>query len=63
MKHVFIINPNAGKKSKLEHFTNEIKTTAEALGVEYELYFTKGPKDCGKYARSFARRIAPEAKK
>ncbi|MBR5489355.1 MAG: diacylglycerol kinase family lipid kinase [Firmicutes bacterium] len=51
MKHVFIINPNAGKKSKLEHFTNEIKTTAEALGVEYELYFTKGPKDCGKYAR------------
>ena len=52
MKHVFIINPNAVKKTKLHHLTNEIKATAEALGVEYELYFTKGPKDCGKYARA-----------
>lgn len=49
MKHVFIINPNAGRKGKLKKFCAEISACAERLGLEYELYFTKGPKDCGKY--------------
>ena len=51
MKYVFIINPNSGRKSKRERFCREICDTAERLGIDYELYFTKGPKDCGRYAR------------
>ena len=58
MKHVFIINPNAGRKGKLEKFCNNIKTCAESLGLDYELYFTKGPKDCGKYARELCESLA-----
>ncbi len=63
MKHVFIINPNAGRKGKLDNFINEIKSAAESLGVEYELYFTKAPKDCGKYARELCEKMAAEGKK
>ena len=58
MKHVFIINPNAGRKGKLENFCENIKTCAERLGLEYELYFTKGPKDCGKHARELCESLA-----
>lgn len=58
MKHVFIINPNAGRKGKLEKFCSEIKECAERLGLEYELYFTKGPKDCGKHVRELCENVA-----
>ena len=36
MKHVFIINPNAGRKSKLEEFCNNIKKTAEKPAKKQE---------------------------
>ena len=58
MKHVFIINPNAGRKGKLKKFCAEISACAERLGLEYELYFTKGPKDCGKYAGELCKNLA-----
>ena len=58
MKHVFIINPNAGRKGKLKKFCAEISACAERLGLEYELYFTKGPKDCGKHAGELCKNLA-----
>ncbi len=63
MKHVFIINPNAGKKGKLEKFCDNITTTAESLGLDCELYFTKGPKDCGKYARELCEKASAGGEK
>lgn len=63
MKHVFIINPNAGRKGKLEKFCSHIKQSAERLGIDYELYFTKGPKDCGKHARELCMEMAAGSEK
>ena len=63
MKHVFIINPNAGRKGKLEKFCNNIKQRAEHLGIDYELYFTSGPKDCGRYARELCMKYSAEGEK
>lgn len=63
MKHVFIINPNGGRKGKLEKFCNNIKQSAERLGIDYELYFTKGPKDCEKHARELCMAVAVRGEK
>lgn len=51
MKHIFIINPIAGRKKKSEKFINNIIQTSESLGIDYQLYFTKGRGDGGKFAR------------
>lgn len=38
MKHIFIINPAAGKGDSLERLEADIKNTAERLGTECEIY-------------------------
>lgn len=38
MKHIFIINPAAGKGDSLESLEADIKSTAVKNGVEYEIY-------------------------
>ena len=50
MKHVFIINPAAGK----ENAYDAIRTALEALDtpVEYELYVTKERGDATAYIRA-----------
>lgn len=63
MKYVFIINPNSGRKNARERFQQQIISTAQKLGLDYELYFTKGPKDCGRYARELCMKRAAEGEK
>ena len=49
MKHVFIINPNAGHK-KGKKFIQIIDDIAKKLGLDYSLEVTTGPKDATKFA-------------
>lgn len=53
MKHIFIINPAAGKENSYE----EIRASLEALEspVEYELYETQAPGDATAYIRDYCR--------
>ena len=54
MKHIFIVNPAAGKCDR----SVQVKTTVEAvlgkLGLEYDILVSKGPGDCIRLAREAA---------
>ena len=54
MKHLFIVNPAAGKCDR----TVQIKTAAQqvlgARGLDYEVLISKGPGDCRRLAREAA---------
>ena len=54
MKHIFIVNPAAGKCDR----SVQIKTLAEAVfgsrGLEYDVLVSKGPGDCTRLAREAA---------
>lgn len=54
MKHLFLINPAAGKCDR----TVQLKTAVEAVlggrGLEYELQLSRGPGDCARLARRAA---------
>ena len=56
MVNYFFVNPAAGQGKGIERFVAEIKASAEALSVQYEIYMTKAAGD-GEMA---ARRIAEE---
>lgn len=51
MKYVFIINPSSGKQKKKKKFLSALKKAAAELGVKYEIYYTKAPKDGERYVR------------
>lgn len=53
MKHIFIINPAAGKENSYE----EIRTALEALEhpIDYALYETQAPGDATAYIRNYCR--------
>ncbi len=53
MKHIFIINPAAGKENSYE----EIRTALEGMEsrVDYELYLTQAPGDATTYIRDYCR--------
>ena len=38
MRHIFVINPVAGKGNLLDKLEADIKNTALMLGAEYEIY-------------------------
>ncbi len=63
MKHVFIINPSSGRKNARKKFQEKLKRVAESLGIDYELYFTKGPKDGGKYAAELCKAFTEKGKR
>lgn len=63
MKYVFIINPNSGRKNARQKLQSELTAAAQKLGLDYELYFTKGPKDCRKYARELCMKNAAGGEK
>ncbi|MCR5648284.1 MAG: diacylglycerol kinase family lipid kinase [Oscillospiraceae bacterium] len=54
MKHLFIINPAAGKKLDTEELGARISEKASARGEPYEIYITKGPMDACEKVRSAA---------
>ena len=45
MKHLFIVNPAAGKKTDTGALSERIRAAAEARGEPYEIYITAGPMD------------------
>ena len=52
MKHIFIINPAAGKSDKTAEYTACIRNAC--LGLDYEIAVSKGPGDCTRIAREAA---------
>ena len=53
MKHIFIINPAAGKSDKTAEYTAKIE--AACAGLDYEIIVSQGPGDCTRIAREAAR--------
>lgn len=51
MKHVFILNPKAGPKSRVEEMTSFIKENLSSL--DYEIYVTKAPKDATTFTKNY----------
>ena len=54
MKHIFILNPAAGKSDQTPRFTQDIERICGARGLDYEICVSKAPGDC----RALARRAA-----
>ena len=52
MKHIFIINPTSGKGKALK-IADKIKEVCKKESLEYELIYTKGPKDATRIARKY----------
>ena len=51
MKHVFIINPNAGKKELGEELISKLEKYKDKL--DYEIYHTKGVRDATSYIEEY----------
>lgn len=54
MKHLFIINPAAGKYDHTAEYSDLIRKTCEAKGLDYEIASSKQPGDCTRIARQAA---------
>ena len=54
MKHIFILNPAAGKSDQTPRFTQDIERICGARRLDYEICVSKAPGDC----RALARRAA-----
>ena len=54
MKHLFIINPAAGKKDQTAAYEAKIRPACEARGLDYEIAVSTHPGNC----RTLARRAA-----
>ena len=54
MKHLFIINPAAGKYDHTEELSAKIKALCEARGLDYAIQASKKPGDCTAIARGAA---------
>ncbi len=69
MKHIFIINPGSGSKSKHERLLHNIKSAARKLNIDYEIYLTGSAGDGKDYLQNLCRehsksndRLAAEGK-
>lgn len=60
MKHIFIVNPAAGKQDA----TDFVRKSVEALNldIDYEIYRTAGPKDATKYIKSVLENTTEEVR-
>ena len=54
MKHLFIINPAAGKYDQTGEFTQKIRGACDAKGVDYEILVSRAAGDCTKIAQAAA---------
>ena len=54
MKHLFIINPAAGKYDHTGEFTQKIRSACDARGVEYEILVSRAAGDCTKIVQAAA---------
>ena len=51
MKHIFIVNPAAGKCDRTVQIKNDVAALLGNRGLEYEVLVSKGPGDCTRLAR------------
>lgn len=51
MKHIIIINPKAGVNNEPAKIKENVEKNF--VGLEYEIYFTKGPKDATNFVRNY----------
>ena len=51
MKHLFIINPAAGKHDRTQEFTKEIRDYCDPRGLCYEIAVSQAKGDCTAIAR------------
>jgi len=58
MKHIFILNPAAGKGRDLDRFEEKLHTVACEKGIAYEIYHTSGVGDACRFVRETCLRVA-----
>lgn len=49
MKHIFIVNPAAGK----EEFRNDLSRRLHSVSTDFQVYLTKAPKDATRFVRKY----------
>lgn len=54
MKHLFIINPAAGKTDKTYEYRAQIQQIAHSRGLDYQIKISQKPGDCTVFARQAA---------
>ena len=54
MKHLFIVNPTAGKKDRSAEIARKAYEVLKPMGVNYEIYLTKAPRDAERKIREDA---------
>ena len=54
MRHIFIINPAAGKSDRTKELSAQIQTLCRARGLDFEISVSKQPGDCTRIARQAA---------
>lgn len=59
MKHVFLINPAAGKRDRSREFYERFTAFAQARALDYEIAVSRAPGDCRGLARRWAAAGAP----
>lgn len=57
MINYFFVNPAAGQGKGIERLITDIKTSAEALNMQYEIYITKATTDGETAARNIAQQL------
>ena len=56
MKHIFIVNPAAGKCDRSVQIKNEVQALSVGQGLDCQVLVSKGPGDCSRLAREAAQR-------
>lgn len=54
MKHLFLINPAAGKSDRTQELTGRIKAACEPRGLNYEIRVSEAPGDCTRFTKEAA---------
>ena len=54
MKHLFIINPAAGSRDHTKQYTEAIRSSCGARGLDYRIEVSQGPGECRRLAREAA---------
>lgn len=54
MKHIFVINPIAGKGKHVQRLQAQIQAITAARQLDYAIYFTTGPMDATRYVQTQA---------
>lgn len=54
MKHIFLVNPAAGKCDRTVQLKAAVEAALGSQGLDYEIHVSKGPGDCQRLARQAA---------